>query len=88
MTVNLKSVFNFTKAVQKYMLKQKYGSIINMSSVVGVSVVMPDNQIIQHQKQELLVLQNQLRRELRFTKYPLQCYCSRFYYYRNDRQTA
>lgn len=36
-TVNLKSVFNFTKAVQKFMLKQKYGSIINMSSVVGVS---------------------------------------------------
>ncbi|MDX9695461.1 MAG: 3-oxoacyl-[acyl-carrier-protein] reductase [Bacteroidales bacterium] len=35
--INLKSVFNFTKAVQKYMLKQKSGSIINMSSVVGVS---------------------------------------------------
>lgn len=35
--VNLKSVFNFTHAVQKLMLKQKYGSIINMSSVVGVS---------------------------------------------------
>lgn len=35
--VNLKSVFNFTKAVQKTMLKQKSGSIINMSSVVGVS---------------------------------------------------
>ncbi len=34
--VNLKSVFNLTKAVQKYMLKQKFGSIINMSSVVGV----------------------------------------------------
>lgn len=36
-TVNLKSVFNFTKAVQKFMLKQRYGTIINMSSVVGVS---------------------------------------------------
>jgi len=35
--VNLKSVFNVTKAVQKYMLKQRSGSIINMSSVVGVS---------------------------------------------------
>lgn len=35
--VNLKSVFNFTKAVQKTMLKQRSGSIINMSSVVGVS---------------------------------------------------
>jgi len=35
--VNLKSVFNFTKAVQGTMLKQRSGSIINMSSVVGVS---------------------------------------------------
>lgn len=35
--VNLKSVFNFTKAVQRYMLKARAGSIINMSSVVGVN---------------------------------------------------
>lgn len=35
--VNLKSVFNLTKALIPYMLKQKSGSIINMSSVVGVS---------------------------------------------------
>lgn len=35
--VNLKSVFNLTKAVQRTMLKQRAGSIINMSSVVGVS---------------------------------------------------
>lgn len=34
--VNLKSVFNMTKAVQKTMLKNRSGSIINMSSVVGV----------------------------------------------------
>lgn len=33
---NLKSVFNMTKAVQRTMLKQRSGSIINMSSVVGV----------------------------------------------------
>lgn len=33
---NLKSVFNMTKAVQRPMLKQRKGSIINMSSVVGV----------------------------------------------------
>lgn len=37
MAVNLKSVFNLTKAVQRTMLKQRSGSIINMSSVVGVS---------------------------------------------------
>ncbi len=34
--VNLKSVFNFTKAVQRIMLKKQSGSIINMSSVVGI----------------------------------------------------
>ncbi|AZQ44407.1 3-oxoacyl-[acyl-carrier-protein] reductase [Nonlabens ponticola] len=34
--VNLKSVFNMTKAVQRTMLKQRSGSIINMSSIVGV----------------------------------------------------
>jgi 3-oxoacyl-[acyl-carrier protein] reductase len=34
--VNLKSIFNMTKAVQRTMLKQRHGSIVNMSSVVGV----------------------------------------------------
>lgn len=34
--VNLKSVFNLTKAVIRPMMKQRKGSIINMSSVVGV----------------------------------------------------
>ena len=36
MKVNMNSVFNNTKAVLKQMLKQKNGSIINLSSVVGV----------------------------------------------------
>lgn len=35
--VNLKSVFNMTKAVQQFMLKQRSGTIINISSVVGIS---------------------------------------------------
>lgn len=35
--VNLKSVFNLTKAAITVMIKQKSGSVINMSSVVGVS---------------------------------------------------
>ena len=33
---NLKSAFNLTKAVQRPMLKARKGSIVNMSSVVGV----------------------------------------------------
>ncbi|WP_019947145.1 3-oxoacyl-[acyl-carrier-protein] reductase [Hymenobacter aerophilus] len=36
MAVNLKSVFNLTKAATKPMMRAKAGSIINMSSVVGV----------------------------------------------------
>ncbi len=35
--VNLKSIFNMVKAVQRIMLKQKKGSIINLTSVVGIS---------------------------------------------------
>lgn len=35
--VNLKSAFNFIHAVTPVMMKQKSGSIVNMSSVVGVS---------------------------------------------------
>ena len=35
--VNLKSAFNFVHAITPVMMKQKSGSIINMSSVVGVS---------------------------------------------------
>jgi 3-oxoacyl-[acyl-carrier protein] reductase len=34
--VNLKSVFNITKAIQRTFLKQKSGSLIHMSSVVGI----------------------------------------------------
>ncbi|TSA29117.1 MAG: 3-oxoacyl-[acyl-carrier-protein] reductase [Bacteroidetes bacterium] len=35
--VNLKSVFNLTKAIQRHFLSQRQGSIINMSSVVGLA---------------------------------------------------
>lgn len=35
--VNLKGTFLVTKAVSKYMMKKRQGSIINLSSVVGVS---------------------------------------------------
>lgn len=36
LAVNLKSAFNFIHAVVPIMMRQKHGSIINMSSVVGV----------------------------------------------------
>lgn len=34
--VNLKSVFNLTKAATKIMMKQKYGSVVNITSIVGI----------------------------------------------------
>ena len=37
MQVNLKSVFNFTHAVTPIMLRQRSGSIISLSSIVGVN---------------------------------------------------
>ena len=37
LTTNLKGVFNCTKAAIKYMMKQKAGHIVNISSVVGVN---------------------------------------------------
>ncbi len=36
-TINLKSAFNLTKAIQPIMLKQRSGSIINISSIVGLA---------------------------------------------------
>ncbi len=35
-TVNLRSVFNYSKSVLKPMIGQKYGRIVNLASVVGV----------------------------------------------------
>lgn len=37
MNVNVKSIFNHTKAIQSLMLKQRFGSIINMGSIVGIT---------------------------------------------------
>jgi 3-oxoacyl-[acyl-carrier protein] reductase len=34
--VNLKSIFNFTKAIARQMIRQKSGAIVNVSSVVGL----------------------------------------------------
>ena len=37
MDVNLRSVFNYTKAFAPLMMKQRAGSIINISSIVGIN---------------------------------------------------
>ena len=36
LNVNLKGTFNMTKSTIPYMMKQKYGKIVNISSVVGI----------------------------------------------------
>jgi 3-oxoacyl-[acyl-carrier protein] reductase len=36
LAVNLKSAFNCTQAVARYMMKQRYGRIVNIASVVGI----------------------------------------------------
>lgn len=36
LNINLRSVFNYTKAVMKHMIKQRYGRIVNIASVVGL----------------------------------------------------
>jgi 3-oxoacyl-[acyl-carrier protein] reductase len=35
LAVNLKGTFNFTKAATRYMMKARYGKIVNIASVVG-----------------------------------------------------
>ncbi len=34
---NLKGVFNFTKAVSRHMMSKRYGKIINITSIVGIT---------------------------------------------------
>ncbi|PIQ87289.1 MAG: 3-oxoacyl-[acyl-carrier-protein] reductase [Candidatus Omnitrophica bacterium CG11_big_fil_rev_8_21_14_0_20_45_26] len=36
LSINLKSVFLFTKSVSRIMMKQRYGRIVNMASIIGV----------------------------------------------------
>ena len=60
---NLKSVFNLTKHVLRPMLKNRSGSIINMSSVVGIFGMLV-RQIMRLRKLEYLVSQNPLLKKL------------------------
>jgi 3-oxoacyl-[acyl-carrier protein] reductase len=41
-SVNLKGVFNCTKAAIPYMMKNKYGKIVSIASIAGVSVGFPN----------------------------------------------
>ena len=60
--VNLKSIFNVTKAASKIMMKNRNGVFINMSSVVGVQGNAGQSQIMRHQKQVSLGFPNLLQK--------------------------
>jgi len=36
LTVNLKGAFIFTKAISRFMIKQRYGRIVNIASIIGI----------------------------------------------------
>ena len=74
MNINLKSVFNMTKQVIRPMMKAKSGSIINMSSIIGMRV-MQAKAVMQQVKPVLLDLQNPLHR-IGKPQYTLQCHCA------------
>ena len=76
--VNLKSVFNMTKAVIRPMMKQRAGSIINMSSVVGLKGNAGQSNYAAS-KSGILGFSKSVALELRLKKCTKQCNCSRFY---------
>ena len=80
--VNLKSVFNFTKAVQPIMWKQGKGSIVNMSSVVGVSGNAQAN--YSASKAGINWFYKIDSQRIGIGKYSEKCHSSGFYNYRND----
>ena len=79
--VNLKSVFNMTKAVQRIMLKQRKGSIINMSSVVGLKGNAGQSNYAAS-KAGIIGFTKSIALELGSRN--IRCYCTRFYRNRND----
>lgn len=83
LTVNLKSAFNFTHAVAPIMMKQRSGSIINMSSVVGVNG--NAGQVnYSASKAGLIGLAKSTAKELGSRGCQSQLHSSRLYYHRDD----
>ena len=77
--VNLKSVFNMTKASLMLMLKQMSGSIINMSSVVGSIRKCRTKQLLSIKSRHHWLYKKHSQRG-RFKKYQMQCYRSGIYF--------
>ena len=77
MNINLKSVFNMTKAIQRTFLKQRHGSLIHMSSVVGVKGNAGQANYAASSRNYRIFKVSGLR--IGLSKYSFQCGCSRFY---------
>ncbi len=83
--VNLKSVFNLTRAVIMVMISQKNGSIINMSSVVGVSGNAGQSNY-SASKAGIIGFTKSVAKGSRIQKHKVQCNRSGFHTYRDDRK--
>lgn len=84
--VNLKSAFNFVHAITPVMMKQKSGSIINMSSVVGVSGNAGQCNY-SASKAGMIGLAKSIAKEVGSRGIRCQLYRSGIYHYRDDRCT-
>ena len=82
--VNLKSVFNCTKAVVKHMLRTG-GSIVNISSVVGVMGNAGPGQLLGKQGRYDRLYEKH-GKGIRGKEYTGQRGCPRIYQYKNDRR--
>ena len=81
--VNLKSVFNMTKAIQRTFLKQRSGSLIHMSSVVGLKGNVGQSNYAAS-KAGIIGFSKAIALELG-SRNIRRCYCPWIYRNRNDR---
>ena len=81
--VNLKSVFNMVKACQRLFLKKRSGSIINMSSIVGVKGNAGQSNYAAS-KAGIIGFSKSMALELGSRNIRVKCSCSWIYRNRND----
>ena len=76
--VNLVGTFNITKNVIPYMMKNRSGRIINVSSVVGISGNAGQTNY-SASKAGIIGFTKSLAKEVGSRKYSRKCSCTRFY---------
>jgi len=78
MDINLKSVFNMTKQVIRPMMKTKKGSIINMSSIIGIRGNAGQSSYAAS-KAGIIGFTKSIAQELGSRNDTCQCHCTRLY---------